>query len=116
MGRGFIENEQYALAEGFLRDRKTNLRIVMLHHNPIFPPNIKTDWNLILEDSKNFMEWIVKNRIDFVFFGHIHDDFYDVLPLESLIKLLPVKKGFARTMRRFYLKTNKKQFYQSACS
>ncbi len=113
LGRGIIEKEQYALAEGFLRDRKSNLRIVMLHHNPIFPPNVKKDWNLILEGSKIFIDWIIKQKIDFVLFGHIHEDFYDVLPLKSLIRLLPSKKGFGKTLRKFYLNTSRLNDYEN---
>jgi Icc-related predicted phosphoesterase len=113
LGRGIIEKEQYALAEGFLRTRKFNLRIVMLHHNPIFPPNTKTSWNLILEGSRSFIEWIIKNKIDFVFFGHIHDDFYDVLPLKSLMKLLPIKRGFGKYLRKIYLNTSKLNEYEN---
>ena len=78
-----------------------------LHHNPIFPPNVKRDWNLILEDSKIFLDWVVSHKINIVMFGHVHTDFYDVLPLKSLLKLLPYKRlRVFPQLRRMQLKTN----------
>lgn len=38
LGRGVIEKNQYRIAEGFLREKKFDFKLVCLHHNPIFPP------------------------------------------------------------------------------
>ncbi|MBI2469653.1 MAG: metallophosphoesterase [Planctomycetes bacterium] len=106
LGRGIIYKNQFHIAEGFLRERKCDFSIACLHHNPIFPPNVSRDWNLILEHSNDFMAWLTKTNVDLVLFGHIHDDFYDVLPLKSLLRYLPKKRGLKAFANRLFYKTN----------
>ncbi len=106
LGRGKIYKKQYHIAEGFLRERKFDFSIACLHHNPIFPPNCGRDWNLILEHSDDFMTWLTKTNLDLILFGHIHDDFYDILPLKSLLRYIPKKRGLKAYVNRLFYRTN----------
>lgn len=106
LGKGYIEESQYRYAEGYLANKKHDFKIVCLHHNPIFPPNTRKNWNLILENSRKFISWIIKNKIDVVLFGHIHNSFSDVLPLKAMLKCVSKKWSFTSSIRRILYGTN----------
>lgn len=104
LGRGRIDSKQYDMISGFLEGVDDGIKIVCLHHCPIFPNDCR-DWSLVLENSARFIDWCVENKIDIILCGHIHDDFYDALPLRRLVKFLPKKRGLKSFMRRMLRQT-----------
>ncbi len=106
LGKGYIEESQYQFAEGYLTNKNHDFKVVCLHHNPIFPPNSRKKWNLILESSRKFLSWVIKNKIDVVLFGHIHNSFSDVLPLKAMLKCVSSRWSFTSNIRRILYGTN----------
>lgn len=101
MGKGIIEDSQYDKASGALQLCKNKIKIACLHHCPIFP-NCKRDMSLALENAAKFIDWASRNEIDIILCGHIHDDFYDILPLKRLIRHLPKRRGLPALLKRMY--------------
>jgi len=103
-GKGIVTNSQLDQLTGRLKEiGNNNFKIVCLHHCPIIV-DCKRDRSLMLEKSQSLLSWICKNEINVVLCGHLHDDFYDVLPLRQLIKLLP-KNGFRRIKMKLFKET-----------
>ena len=109
-GKGTVPRAQLAQLAGRLKEvGDNNFRFLCLHHCPITVDS-KKDRSLMLDGSKELLTWCVKNDIDLLLCGHLHDDFYDILPLRKLIKFLPGKRGFGRWKKRNYKETQLNQY------
>lgn len=112
LGRGFVSEIQLERIRGFFLNPTTQktVRILLLHHSPIILDG-QRNRNLMLDKSQNILEAIVKNKIDIVLCGHLHEDFYDILPLKRLIKYLPKRRGWSRVLNNIYKETQLNDYY-----
>jgi len=105
LGKGVVTNMQLNRASGNLEEiDKNTIRIVCLHHNPIIVDN-KRNRTLMLHRSHDLLTWITQEKINYILCGHLHDDFYDFLPLEKMIKFLPIRKNISRIKKRIFKET-----------
>jgi 3',5'-cyclic AMP phosphodiesterase CpdA len=109
-GKGSVPKTQLAQLTGRLKEiGDNNVRILCLHHCPIIVDG-KRDRSLMLDRSQDLLSWITKNNIDILMCGHLHEDFYDILPLRKLISFLPSKRGFLRKKMKSYKETQLNEY------
>lgn len=113
LGKGNVSSSQLDQIKGYLLNPQAldSIKIMCLHHSPIILDD-KHKRNLMLEKSHQLLGAIVKNNIDIVLCGHLHDDFYDILPLRKLIKLLPRKRGLGRMKINIFKETQLNDYNQ----
>jgi len=113
LGKGIVSKPQLDTMKGFLLGSKPSksIKILCMHHSPIILDD-KHDRNLMLEKSQELLKTIVNNKIDIVLCGHLHDDFYDILPLKKLIRLLPKKRGWSRIGKKIFQETQLNDYHQ----
>lgn len=111
LGMGTVPQAQLDELTGRLKEiNKDTIKVLCLHHCPIIVDK-KRDRSLMLKKSQDLLSWITKNNIDFVLCGHLHEDFYDILPLKKLIKFLPSKRGLLRRMKKLFKETKLNDYY-----
>jgi predicted phosphohydrolase len=112
LGKGFVNQIQFDRIRTYLSDYKNakTVKILLMHHSPILSDS-RHSRTLMLDQSQVTLEEIAKNNINIVLCGHLHDDFYDVLPLKSLIKHLPKKRGLGRLLRSFFKETHLNDYH-----
>jgi Predicted phosphohydrolases len=113
LGKGIVSKSQLDMIKGYLLKPQNNeaIKILCMHHSPIILDD-KHDRNLMLERSQELLKSIVKNKIDIVLCGHLHDDFYDILPLKKLIKQLPKKRGWGKLGKKIFQETHLNDYHQ----
>jgi len=113
LGKGKVSRTQLDQIKGYFLNpnAKKSIKLLCMHHSPIILDN-RQSRTLMLEKSQELLTSVVKNNIDIVLCGHLHDDFYDILPLRKLIKLLPNKRGWGRIRKRIFQETQLNEYSQ----
>lgn len=110
-GKGKVTKTQLDQLTGRLKEAgEGNFRVLCLHHCPIIVDK-KRDRSLMIDHSQKLLSWICKHNINVVLCGHLHEDFYDILPLRRLISYLPTKWGLGRIKRNFFKETHLNSFH-----
>jgi len=111
LGKGIVEKNQFERIKGYLLNNfeGKSFKILLLHHSPIIVDS-QHKRSLMLDKSQVTLDSIVKNKIDIVLCGHLHDDFYDILPLKRLVKYLP-KRGWHRILKNLYQESHLNDYH-----
>ncbi|MBR8534670.1 metallophosphoesterase [Carboxylicivirga sediminis] len=112
LGKGNVDKEQLERVKGHFLDhtKDSAIKVLLLHHSPIIVDRDRKR-SLMLDKSRNVLESIVNSGFNIVLCGHLHDDFYDILPLKRLIKFLPKKRGFGRVIKDLFKETQLNDYY-----